>query len=138
VNRSHLELPANQLAFMNKLKLLSRHAANEFNHLASGLLPWAAARPSLDFENFSKEGYFLSFEWEKTNFGPPRKIFEKSPSGPLLENIFPTPMPVATGAIPNFLCPENFVLKQKSCPSKNAFSPKPQTCGNRNRLQFFE
>jgi len=30
----------------------------------------------VDFENFSKKGCFLSFEWEKTNFttfDPPRK-----------------------------------------------------------------
>jgi len=36
----------------------------------------------LDFENFSKKGYFLGFEWAKsslTTFGPPpRRILEKS------------------------------------------------------------
>jgi len=34
----------------------------------------------LDFENFTAQGCFLRFEWEKTNFttfGPPRKILEK-------------------------------------------------------------
>jgi len=39
----------------------------------------------LDFENFSKKGCFLSFEWEKTNLTtsvPPRKILEKALSGP--------------------------------------------------------
>jgi len=44
--------------------------------------PW----PSLDFENFSKNDCFLSFEWEKTKFATfdsPRKILEKSPSTPL-------------------------------------------------------
>ena len=36
----------------------------------------------LDFENFTKKGCFLSFEWEKTNFttfGPPWKNFGKIP-----------------------------------------------------------
>jgi len=40
----------------------------------------------------AKKGCLFSFEWEKTNFttfGPP---LEKSPSGPLLEKILPTPM----------------------------------------------
>jgi len=39
----------------------------------------------VNFENFSKKGCFLSFEWEKTNFttfGPPGKILEKSPGAP--------------------------------------------------------
>jgi len=39
----------------------------------------------LAFENCSKKGYFLSFEWETTNFttfGSPRKILEKSRSVP--------------------------------------------------------
>ena len=39
----------------------------------------------LDFENFSKKGCFIDFEWEKTNittFDPAGKILEKSPSGP--------------------------------------------------------
>jgi len=49
----------------------------------------------LDFEFFSKKGYFLSFEREKTNFatfGPPRKILKKSPNAPPLEKTLPTPM----------------------------------------------
>ena len=44
----------------------------------------------LDFENFSKKGRFLRFEWEKTNFttfGPsPRKFLEKSLVPPLGKN----------------------------------------------------
>jgi len=37
----------------------------------------------LDFENFSKKGYFLGFEWAKsslTTFGPPLEEFWKNPS----------------------------------------------------------
>jgi len=37
----------------------------------------------LDFENFSKKGCFLSFDWEKSNFTTfgslPRKILKKIP-----------------------------------------------------------
>jgi len=36
----------------------------------------------LDFENFTKKGCFLSFEWEKQispHLAPPGKILEKSP-----------------------------------------------------------
>ena len=46
----------------------------------------------LYFENFSKNGCFLTFEWEKTSFttfSPPRKISKKSPNAPL-EKILPT------------------------------------------------
>jgi len=48
--------------------------------------PWTSegeggARHPLDFKNFSKEGIFPNFHWEKINFttfGPPGKILEKS------------------------------------------------------------
>jgi len=50
----------------------------------------------LDFENFSKKGCFLSFDWEKSNFTTfgslPRKILKKSPSATPLEKIPQTPM----------------------------------------------
>jgi len=49
------------------------------------------------FENFSKKGWFLNFEREKTNFatfGHPWKNFGKSPTGPSLERILPTPFPM--------------------------------------------
>jgi len=54
------------------------------------LYPWASERgplPPLDFEIFSKKGYFLSFEREKTNFviatfGPPWNILNKSTNAP--------------------------------------------------------
>jgi len=39
----------------------------------------------LDYENFSKKDWFLSFEWEKKLhhfWPPPGKIWEKSPGGP--------------------------------------------------------
>jgi len=45
----------------------------------------AGGKGPLDFENFSKKGCFLSFEWEKTNFitfGHPWKNFGKSPGVP--------------------------------------------------------
>jgi len=71
----------------------------DFNHVASTYMgigrgarrPW----PSLDFENFSKNDCFLSFEWEKTKFATfdsPRKILEKSPSTPP-EKSFRLPCP---------------------------------------------
>ena len=43
----------------------------------------------------AKNGCFLSFEWEKSNFttfGPPYKKFWKTPSSPLPGKIFPTPL----------------------------------------------
>ena len=49
----------------------------------------------LIFENCSKKGCFLSFEWEKTNFttfGLPWKNFGKIPWCPSLEKILPTPV----------------------------------------------
>jgi len=45
-----------------------------------GRRKWCLA--PLDFENFSKKGCFLNFEWEKPNFttfAPPGKNLEKSP-----------------------------------------------------------
>jgi len=49
----------------------------------------------LDFENFSKKGCFLSFEWKKSNFttfGPALENVWKNPLAPSLEKILPTPM----------------------------------------------
>ena len=50
--------------------------------------------PHLGFEIFSKKRYFLSFEWEISNFttfGPPLEKQEKCPSGPPLEKSFRRP-----------------------------------------------
>ena len=47
------------------------------------------------FENFSKKGCFLSFEWEKQIsplLATPRKILEKSPVVAPPEKILPMPM----------------------------------------------
>ena len=49
----------------------------------------------LDFENFSKNDCFLSFESEKTNFttfSPSLESFWKNPPVPPLEKILSTPM----------------------------------------------
>jgi len=52
--------------------------------------PWP-----LDFQNFNKNRLFSYFRVGKNNFttfGPPRKILEKSSSGPSWKEILPTPM----------------------------------------------
>jgi len=66
-------------------------------HVPMGVGRGAGGHAPSVFENFSKKGCFLSFDWEKLNFtpsGPPRKTLEKSPSAPL-EKILPTPMHVS-------------------------------------------
>jgi len=48
----------------------------------------------MEFENSSKKGGFLSFEWEKPNFAtfaPPTQILENTLVSPL-DKILPTPM----------------------------------------------
>jgi len=49
----------------------------------------------MEFENFSKKGSFLSFEWEKTNFTtfcPPTKILKNPLVAPPMGEIFPAQM----------------------------------------------
>ena len=62
----------------------------------------------LDFENISKIGCFLSFEWEKTNFTtfgpPPGKILEKSPGGPPWKKYFRRPYTCVSASTVAFRC----------------------------------
>jgi len=61
-------------------------------------LPMGVGRGALaplDFENCSKNSFFCSFEWEKTNFttfGPPLEKFWINPFVAPLEKILPRPM----------------------------------------------
>jgi len=58
-----------------------------------------------DFEIFSKNCCFHSFEWEKLNFitfGPPMEKFRQKTLVPPLKKFFPTPMVLARG-LENFL-----------------------------------
>jgi len=58
-----------------------------------GLLEYVCA--AMDFENFSKKGCLLSFEWGKTNFStfvPRLEKFGKNPLVALWKKIIPTLM----------------------------------------------
>jgi len=51
-------------------------------------------KASLDFENFSEKGYFLSFNWEKNKFHQfwcRLEKIRKNPLVPLLEKFFRRP-----------------------------------------------
>jgi len=92
--------------FAKKIILLHAWASERG---AGGLAPWI-----LKFS--AKNGYFLSFEWERqiSLLWTPGQILEKSPSAPPLEKIVPTLMATWRSLI-SLLCTNT---KRKKCLSR--------------------